>query len=291
MSSDPSVALVPGTTQWQVFYRGADGNLKTQWGNFESWIYETDMGGQLFGPTCTDVTNDSCYGSYATPVVIQLPGSNDLEVFYRGLDNTLRARVRDDAGNWWPEQDLGGQMSSDPSVAPVPGTNQIGDGNYQIEVFYRGAGTADGSLMTQRGSLAFWNYETQIYGNGQLLGYYCVNSAPGGCLQYGASYSVPKAYAVGNILWIFYRGVDSTIWTQAKTGPYDSNGGWQAPYSLGGQPVGDIAGVQIPGTNTVQIFYVEPACSGCGGGFWRANGTRTSPSSSPSALWLSTINR
>jgi hypothetical protein len=114
LSSDPSVALVPGTEQIEVFYRGADGRLKTQWGDLNSWVYETDMGGQLFGPTCTDVTNDSCYGAYATPATIQLPGTNDLEVFYRGPDNTLRARLRDDTGTW------GGNRTWEDNSAAIP---------------------------------------------------------------------------------------------------------------------------------------------------------------------------
>jgi hypothetical protein len=138
MYGNPAVAQVPGTDQIEVFYRGSDGNLKTQWGNLNSWVYEQDMGGQLFGPTCPDITNDSCYGAYATPALIQIPDTNYLEVFYRAPDNTLRYRLRDNNGNWLPEGNLGGQMSSDPSPAPIPGTNQIG-------VFYRGAGAAEGA--------------------------------------------------------------------------------------------------------------------------------------------------
>jgi hypothetical protein len=255
------VVQVPGTNQVEVFYRGADGNLKTQWGNAAKWYYETDMGGQLFGPTCTDVTNDSCYGAYATPVAIQLPGTNDLAVFYRGVDNTLRYRLRDNNGNWLPEGILEGEMSSDPSAASVPGTDQI-------QVFYRGAGAWDGLLMTQWGNLAFssWVYETQMPTSQPLLGYYCTNGAPGGCLGYGASYSVPKAYAVGNDLWVFYRAAIPTIqqiWAQERT----PDGTWQGEYSLGGDSITDIAGTQIPGTNTIQIFYVESSCNGCSGGF------------------------
>ena len=41
--------------------------------------------------TCTDVTDGSCFGNNAAPVPIQIPGTNALEVFYRGSDNQLRA--------------------------------------------------------------------------------------------------------------------------------------------------------------------------------------------------------
>jgi hypothetical protein len=103
-------------------------------GNLNSWVYETDMGEQLFGPTCSDISNDSCYGAYATPAAIQLPNTNYLEVFFRGPDNGLHYVMRDDNGHWTPDEgNLGGHMSSDPSASQWPGTNQIG-------VFYRGAG-------------------------------------------------------------------------------------------------------------------------------------------------------
>jgi hypothetical protein len=252
LSSGPSAAPIPGTNEIEVFYRGADGSLKTQSGNFSfGWTSETDRGGQLFGPTCTDATNDSCFGNYATPIAIQIPNTNDLVVFYRGQDNHLRGRVLDNAGNWGPEQDFGGQLSSDPSAAPVPGTDQI-------EVFYRGA---DGSLKTQWGNLNGWVYDTQMAG--WLLGYYCGTGDTyyQACGVYYADYATPKAYVQPgtNNLWVFYRGQDGGIWNSSPAIHVQErtpDGTWQPEFSLGGTPVSDINAAPIPGTNNqLQIFY------------------------------------
>ena len=243
MSGNLSAVQVPGTDAIQVFYRGADGNLKTQWGNLNFWVNEQDLGGQLFGPTCSDITNDSCYGAYATPAVIQIPDTDYLYVFYRGPDNTLRYRLRDNNGNWYSEGNLGGQMSSDPSAAQIPGTDQI-------QVFYRGAGAyEDGGLMYQQGNLNFWTFETPVGGNPEVLsGFHCdTYNPPSGCV---ASYSAPKAYVVGNNLWVLERGLN---W-----GVVAINFGASEYYILGGNfPITDPIAAPIPGTNTIQIFYVE----------------------------------
>ena len=218
-----SVAPVPGTDQIEVFYQGSDGSLKTQWGDLQSWVYETGMGGQL--------------SRGAAPIAIRLPNTNDLEVFYRGSDNHLRARLRNHEGTWLPEQDLGGQLSSDPSAAPVPGTDQI-------EVFYRGGGAMDGSLMTQWGDLESWVYETQVP----------VGGVPS--LDNLASYSTPKAYLQSgtNDLWVFYRDSDAIIQASCRT----PDGTWQYPLTLsyGSQPTtSDINAARVPGTNVMQLFY------------------------------------
>jgi hypothetical protein len=218
LKSDPSAARVPGTDQIEVFYQGSDGCLKTQWGDLQSWVYERGMGGELYGG--------------AAPIAIGLPNTNDLEVFYRGVDNHLRARLRNQEGTWLPEQDRGGQLSSDPSAAPVPGTDQI-------EVFYRGAGAMEGSLMTQWGDSESWVYETQV---------------PLGGTEYVISGSTPKAYLQSgtNDLWVFYLGSQAIILAPHRT----PDGSWLPSISLSYFPAtSDINAVMIPGTNVMQFFY------------------------------------
>jgi hypothetical protein len=168
--------------------------MYTRWLNNGTWSGEQRLGGQLFASTCADVTNGSCYGNNATPVPIQIPDTNTLEVFYRGSDNQLRG-FQWQNGTWSQEQDFGGTLTSDPSAAPVPGKNQI-------QVFYRGVGypatvlpqntNEGGSMMTQWGNLSFWQGETQM-GSSLLLGYWCddqpadLQDCDGG---YSASYSL-----------------------------------------------------------------------------------------------------
>jgi hypothetical protein len=279
LNSDPAAAQLPGTNILQVFYQGQDQALFTRWWNNGTWSGEQRLGGQLFASTCADVTDGSCYGNNATPVPIQIPGTNALEVFFRGSDNQLRG-FQWQNGTWTQEQDFGGTLTSDPSAAPVPGANQI-------QVFYRGAGISasvfpqntseGGSLMTQWGNLSFWQGETQM-GSSLLLGYWC-DDQPGDLQDceggYSASYSVPKAWAnpgTGD-LWVFYRGQDGGIlyaapqvWAKVKR-----NGSWSADQLLGGDPhLSDIMPTEVPGTNTMQIFYEGETCpiiGGCNIGF------------------------
>jgi hypothetical protein len=277
LNGDPAVVQVPGTNQIEVFYQGLDHGMYTRWLDNGTWSIEVGMGGQLFASTCNDETNGSCFGANATPVPIQIPNTGYLEVFYRGSDNTLRARLRDIYGDWGPELDLEGNLSSDPSAAPVPGTDQI-------QVFYRGGGgctqfaapgappvwceSSGGSVMTQWGNLDFWQGERQMAG--KTLGYYCASDATvdgGGwnCIQVQGSYSVPKAYVQPgtNNLWLIYRGEDpppnnggfwpnaQLLWTQERT----ADGTWQPEYTLSVRASSDVNGVQIPNTNEMQFFF------------------------------------
>jgi hypothetical protein len=64
--------------------------------------------------------------------------------------------------------------------------------------------------MYQAGNLNSWTYETPAPNlPSTLYGYSCASfnpytgTVPGGCQ---ANYSAPKAYDVGNDLWVFYRG-------------------------------------------------------------------------------------
>jgi hypothetical protein len=270
---DPAVAQIPGTNILQVFYHGSNGALWTVWRNTNgSWSNMQSLGGSLFTQTCDDPTNPSCYGSAATPVPIQIPNTNDLEVFYRGSNDHLQAFMRNPDASW-TSQDFGGNMASDPSAAPLPGANQI-------QVFYQGGGgcqsdlnssvpaceASGGGLMTQWGNLSSWTHETQMAGH--LEGYWCSDYEleAAVCLEWSANYGVPKAYTQPgtNDVWVIYPGADGgiynsypSLWGQERT----PDGTWQSEFSLNtdaptmGAGASDVTYAQIPGTNDMQIFY------------------------------------
>ena len=130
LQGNPAAVQVPGTDILQVFYHGDDNTVWTLWRNPAdgSWSNAQSLGGQLL--------YWDQYGS-SSPIAIQVPGTDVLQVFYRGkYDNHLWTRWRSTDGIWSPEQDMGGLLSSDPAVAQVPGTNLL-------QVFYQGQ---DGAL-------------------------------------------------------------------------------------------------------------------------------------------------
>jgi hypothetical protein len=274
LAGDPAVAQIPGENTAQIFYQSADNSMHTRWLTNGTWSSEVNMGGSLFTQTCDDPTNPSCYGSSATPVPIQIPNTNDLEVFYRGSDNHLRAFIRIPGAGWTP-QDFGGNLASDPSAAPVPGTNQI-------EVFYQGGGgcasfvnplsvpacmASGGGLMTQWGNLSSWTHETQMAGH--LGGYWCsdvVIEAGYYCAAWQANYAAPKAYTQPgtNDMFVIYPGADGGIWASAPTlwgQERTPDGTWHSEFNLGtyspsnGAGASEVSYAQVPGTNDVQIFY------------------------------------
>jgi hypothetical protein len=61
-----------------------------------------------------------------------VPGTDTLQLFYRGLDTGVWSRWRNPNGSWSQEQEIGGKLaSSDITAAVVPGTNIL-------QLFYRG---------------------------------------------------------------------------------------------------------------------------------------------------------
>jgi hypothetical protein len=73
-----------------------------------------------------------------------------IQLFYRGLDNGLWSRWREQDGTWHDEQALGGSLNGDPIVATIPGTDTL-------QVFYRGL---DDSLRSRwRNSDGSWSTE------------------------------------------------------------------------------------------------------------------------------------
>jgi hypothetical protein len=60
-----------------------------------------------------------------------VPGTDVLQLFYRGQDNGVWSRWRNPDGSWSGEQSLGGLLTSDITAAVVPGTDVL-------QLFYRG---------------------------------------------------------------------------------------------------------------------------------------------------------
>jgi hypothetical protein len=90
------------------------------------------------------------------PAVV-VPGTNILQLFYRGLDNGVWSRWRNPDGSWSSEQDIGGQIGGDygPTAAVVPGTDIL-------QLFYRGL---DGGLWSRwRNPDGSWSSEQDIGG-------------------------------------------------------------------------------------------------------------------------------
>jgi hypothetical protein len=129
--SDDTYFNESGRDILQLFYRGTDNSLYTRWrtpvnGNPEngSWSGERHLGGILNGD----------------PIAAQVPGTDILQLFYRGTDNSLYTRWRNpETESWSGEQHLGGTLNGDPIAAQVPGTDIL-------QLFYRGT---DDSLYTR----------------------------------------------------------------------------------------------------------------------------------------------
>jgi hypothetical protein len=106
---DPIAAVLPGTDVLQLFYRVQTfilGNaIFSRWRNTDgTWSDQQDIGGKLNGD----------------PVAAVLPGTDVLQLFYRGLDNAVWSRWRNTDGTWSNEQSIGGALNGDPIAAALP---------------------------------------------------------------------------------------------------------------------------------------------------------------------------
>ena len=73
-----------------------------------------------------------------------------LQMFYVGTDNGLWTRSRDPDGTWGAEAPLGGDLTSEPAAAMIPGTDIL-------QVFY--AGTDDALWTRWSDSHHYWSDE------------------------------------------------------------------------------------------------------------------------------------
>jgi 1-phosphatidylinositol phosphodiesterase len=149
--------------------------------------------------------------------------SDWLQLFYRGGDNALWTRFRDPSGNWSDEGALGGDLTSDPVAAVVPGSDTL-------ELFYRGG---DNGLWTRWSAPGtYWSDEVEMGG--------VLNGAPVAAVIPGT-----------NILQLFYRGSDNALFTRWR----NQDGSWSDQVRMGGVLTTDPVAAVVPGTNTLQLFY------------------------------------
>jgi hypothetical protein len=179
---------------------------------------------QTFGGATIDVDED--YLNVGLP----MPGGTmqatraveSSSVFYEGSDHRLWRKPRAGAGSWGGAVDMGGDLSSPPSVVAV--------GSKTLDVFYRGRG---GELWLIKRTSSGWQKGKQIALMGDLG-------------------SGPQAVAQPNgVLDVFWKGShDDHLWH----GQYSPGRGWSGPQRLGG----DLVGAPAPVENrygAVQVFW------------------------------------
>jgi len=218
---------------FQLFYRGADDALYTRAPIYlGGWDAEQPLGGGLGGD----------------PIAVQVPSTDDIQVFYAGTDDsgrlgtgsglrrpgyTLRScwSGSDESPTGWSnEQNLGGTIIGNPIAAQVPGTDNL-------QVFYPGEN--NGLYSRVRSPDGTWSGEQNL-----------------GATLNGAPFVVQLPGT--DILQVFFRSSDNFLWSLWRSG---GNGSWTPSEWLGGtQPTvfGDPVAIQVPGTNNLQIFYRGP---------------------------------
>jgi hypothetical protein len=188
---------VPGTDVLQLFYRGTDSAVWTRWRDPDGTWSDEQRVGRVPGRRLrrrVHVVGD--------PVASALPGTDVLQLFYRGTDSALWTRWRDPDGTWSNEQRLGGTLVADPIAAALPGTRVL-------QLFYRGI---DSAIWTR------WRNADGTWSDEQRLGGVVIN---------GPIAAVPPGTRV---LQLFYRGTDSAIWTRWR----NADGTWSDAHALGG---------------------------------------------------------
>jgi len=208
VSANLIASVVPGTNILQLFYRGTDEGIWSQWRNPNgSWSGEQGLGGVL----TSDIT------------AAVVPGTNVLQLFYRGTDNAVWTRWRQADGVWSDEQTLGGVLTSDITAAVVPGT-------HVLQLFYRGT---DNAVWTR------WRQADGVWSDEQTLG---------GVLTSDITAAVVPGT---DVLRLFYRGTDNAVWTRWR----QADGVWSNEQTLGGVLTSDITAAMVPGTHILQLFY------------------------------------
>ena len=120
-----------------------------------------------------------------------VPGTDILQLFYRGQNGGVYSRWRNADGSWSNEQSLGGVLTSEITAAVVPGTDIL-------QLFYRGQNF---------GVYTRWRNADGSWSNEQSLGGVLTSEI--------TAATVPAT----TVLQLFYRGQDNGMWSRrARTG-------------------------------------------------------------------------
>jgi glycoside hydrolase-like protein len=179
---------------------------------------------QDYGGATIDVDQDYLDVDLPTPGGT-MAGTQAVEassVFYEGRGHHLWRRPRQSGDKWGKAVDMGGDLSSPPSVVSV--------GRAGLAVFYRGR---SGQLWIVRRTASGWQRGRQI-GLMGVLG------------------SAPRAVAQPNgVIDVFWKGsADDHLWH----GQYSPGRGWSGPQRLGGALAGAPAPVESR-RGVLQVFW------------------------------------
>jgi hypothetical protein len=187
---------------------------------------------RTYGGITIDIDEDYLNVGLATPggTMQSAPAAESAAVFYEGADHQLWRKPRAAGGRWGTAVNMGGALTSAPSVVTV---GQAATGQSGTDVFYRGPG---GDLWQVRRTSAGWQPAQEITLMGDLG-------------------SAPRAVAQPNgVIDVFWKGsADDHLWH----GEYVPGRGWSGPQRLGG----DLASAPAPVENQfggIQVFWEGP---------------------------------
>jgi hypothetical protein len=179
---------------------------------------------QTFGGATIDVDKDYLDVGLPAPggTMQATQAVESSSVFYEGADHRLWRKPRVSGGSWGQVADMGGDLTSPPSVVAV--------GSQTLDVFFRGR---SGELWLVKHTSSGWQKGRQIALMGDLG-------------------SGPQAVAQPNgVIDVFWKGShDDHLWH----GQYSPGRGWSGPQRLGG----DLMGVPAPVENRyggIQVFW------------------------------------
>jgi hypothetical protein len=273
LTSNVTVATVAGSGILELFYRGTDNTLRCRWREPNGhWSDERNLGGEL-----------------ASDIVAFVSPENDVRLFYRGPDNGLRSRwreangkpVRDVNGPWIAEQNFGGELTGDVSVAVVPGEDLWVNASYdgarpgQPQMFYSGR---EHALMTRwRQTNGEWVSERALplfYKDEDRGGPITSNITAALYRKETAPYAGPRGTIERffDVMQLFYRAPDNSL----RCRKHHPGGKWERELNLGGELTSEITVAIVPGTDIPQLFYrgadnsVRSRWDFSGWGFWSA---------------------